>query len=90
MIVGTRTESNKPYDQIKALFAMIPRKPGWKHPEFVVDGRRKYRGKERYVAGYGHSRIGAHHMSGLVYDRVIGYGDTQEVAIADMKRRLAQ
>lgn len=44
----------------------------------------------RYVAGYGHSRIYAHHMTGLVYDRVLGYGATQEAAIDMMRARLAK
>jgi hypothetical protein len=74
--------------QIKELFPKIPSKQGWKHPEFVVSGKRVYRGRERYVAGYGHSRLYSHHMSGLVYDRVLGYGDTQEAAIAMMRAKL--
>ena len=74
--------------QIRELFHICPIKEGWRRPEFVVLGKRKYRGKERYVAGYGHSRIYAHHMSGGVTDRIIGYGETQEAAIADMKSKL--
>ena len=80
----------KPYEKIKALFPLIPNREGWRSAKFVVDGRRVYRGKLRYVAGYAHSRIGSHHMSGLCYDRIIGYGDTQDAAIEMMRAKLSK
>lgn len=57
-------------------------------PEGVVAEYRDYRGKRRYVVGYWHSRLGAHHMSGRTYERILGYGDTPEDAIAMMRRKL--
>jgi len=78
----------KPHDQIKALFALVPKREGWCRPEYVVDGTRNYRGKRRFVAGYSHSRLYSHHASGLCYDRILGYGDTQDEAIAMMERKL--
>lgn len=79
---------NPTYEQVKALFPLIERRLGWRSAEWVVIGRRKYRGKERYVAGYSHCRIGAHHFSGIAYDRILGYGDTQQAAIDMMRQRL--
>src|SRR3990167_7667036 len=74
-----------PHDRIRALFHLVPEKNGWKHPQFVVCGQVPYRGKLRFVAGYSHARIGAHHMSGLCYDRILGYGESQDQAIAMME-----
>lgn len=79
---------NPKYEQIKALFPLIERRLGWRSAEWVVMGRRTYRGKERYVAGYAHCRVGAHHLSGIAYDRIIGYGETQDAAINMMRNRL--
>jgi len=76
------------YEEIKAMFHLIPRRLGWKAAEYVVAGARTYRGKRRYVAGYSHSRIYSHHMSGLCYDRILGYGDTQAAATKMMRDRL--
>lgn len=75
-------------EEIRAMFDLVPRQAGWKHPEFVIAGRREYRGKMRWVAGYSRSRLHAHHASGRVYDRILGWGDTQEEAIAMMRRKL--
>lgn len=74
--------------EIRSMFGSVVPAPGWRRPEFVVMGKRKYRGKERYVAGFGHSRMYANSMSGIVTDRILGYGDTQEEAIALMRNRL--
>jgi len=76
------------YDKIKELFHLIPRKKGWRRAEFVVMGSRDYRGKVRFVAGYGHSRMYASSSKGLVTDRIIGYGDTQDAAIEMMRGKL--
>jgi len=73
--------------QIRELFPLVSVQPGWKRPEFVVYGKRLYRGRDRYVAGYGHGRIQSG-RNGAVYDRILGYGDTQEAAIEMMRRRL--
>lgn len=73
---------------LAALFSLVPVRQGWQGPKGAVYGRRQYRGKERYVAGYSHSRIGAHHFNGIVYDRILGYGETQEAAIAMMQNKL--
>ena len=75
-------------EEIRSLFDLIPARKGWRHPEFVVSGRQRYRGKLRYVAGYGHSRMYAQHMSGSVTHRILGWGDTQEEAIAMMRKKL--
>ena len=77
------------YQEIKDLFPLVPKREGWRSPEFVVSGRRLYRGRDQFVAGYGHSRMYAHHMSGTVTDRVVGWGGTQDAAIAMMKKKLS-
>lgn len=71
--------------EISALFQSIPRKKGWAAPEFVVMGKRQYLGRERWVAGYGHGRMYSG-RSGLITDRVLGYGESQDDAIAMMRR----
>lgn len=78
------------YAEIKTMLPLIERKNGWRAPESVVSGKRQYRGKFRYVAGYGHSRIGAHYASGLVHDRILGWGETQEQAIEMMRKKLLE
>jgi hypothetical protein len=73
---------------IRGMFPLIPKKPGWCAAKYTVFAKRNYHGRERYVVGYSHSRIGAHHTSGLCYDRILGYGDTQEQALAMMRKKL--
>jgi hypothetical protein len=75
------------HDQIKELFHLCPIKKGWRRPEFVVLGKRVYRGKVRFVAGYGHGRLYSG-RTGLITDRILGYGETQEGAIAMMRANL--
>ena len=53
-----------------------------------VAERRKYRGKDRCIVGYGWTRPYSHYASGLVYDCIMGYGETFEEAIAMMKRKV--
>ena len=77
----------KPYDKIKGMFCLVPPKKGWRRPEFVVMGRTDYKGKVRFVAGYGHGRLYSG-RTGLITDRIIGYGDTQESAIEMMRGKL--
>lgn len=77
------------YDQIKALFSKVPKKDGWRSPEYGVSGMKKFRGKIRYVAGYSHSRMYAHHMHDLCTDRILGYGETQEQAVEMMRKKLS-
>lgn len=79
---------NAHYEAIKAMFALVPPANGWRRPEWVKFGQRRYRGKRQFVAGYSHSRIGAHHFSGRSYDRILGWGETQEAAINMMRRKL--
>ena len=76
------------HEQIRALFPLIPGKQGWRRPEFVVFGKRQYRGRKRFVVGYSHSRTFAHHMSGSTTERILGYGDTELEAVAMMRARL--
>jgi hypothetical protein len=75
-------------DKVAALFPRVPVRKGWAGPKYPVAERRQYRGKIRYVVGYGHSRLYSHHFSGLVYDRILGYADTLEAALAMMERKL--
>lgn len=79
---------NPTYEAIKALFHLVPKREGWYAPKYVEYGIRDYRGKRRYVAGYSYSRVGAHYASGVCYHRIIGYGETQEAAIAMMRQKL--
>ena len=77
--------------RIKDLFPLVPdrgRPREWHSPEYVLYGRRQYRGKMQYVAGYSHSRYGSHFMTGRVYDRILGWGNTQDRAIAMMRQKL--
>ena len=74
--------------RIEELFPLVPKRPGWRSPEYVHLMRGKRRGKDGWVAGYGHSRMHAHHMSGLVTDRVVGFGDTPEAAVDAMETNL--
>lgn len=53
-----------------------------------MTGRRTYRGKEQCVVGYSWVRPGSHHLKGLVYDCVLGWGETYDAAIAKMKERI--
>lgn len=76
------------HEQIRALFPLVPLRKGWRGPEFAVSGRRQYRGKYQYIAGYSHSRMYAHHFSGLCYERILGWGETQQAAIDMMKAKL--
>jgi len=75
-------------ENITALFPLVPKIKGWTFPKYVICGRQQYRGKLRYVAGYSHFRMYSHHMSGRVYDRILGYGETQDEAIAMMRKKL--
>ena len=82
-------ESHKAiYARIKALFAEIPEKQGWRRPEGPIYGRRIYRGKQQFVAGYWHSRSYAHFARGSTYDRILGYGETQDEAIENMRLKI--
>jgi hypothetical protein len=49
---------------------------------------RKYRKKNRHIVGYTWTRPYSHHMSGMTYDAVMGYGETWDDAIAMMKAKL--
>ena len=77
------------YEQIKAMFSLVKPRTGWCRPEFALLEKRQYRGKERWVAGYSHGRLGSG-RSGLVTDRVLGYGETREEAIEAMRKALAK
>ena len=79
---------NPANQQIKDWFSVVPDRDGWERPKYAVYGKRKYRGKVRYIAGYSHSRLYAHFMTGSVTERILGYGDTQDEAIAMMRRKL--
>jgi hypothetical protein len=46
-----------------------------------------YRGKGRFIVGYSWKRTYSHHLSGRVYDAVLGYGDDFDAALADAVRR---
>lgn len=74
--------------RIRALFSRVPPREGWRSPNWPLLAKQRYRGKERWVAGYSHCRNYAHHFSGRVYDRILGYGDTKEAAVAMMAIKL--
>ena len=50
--------------------------------------RRKYRGKEQYVVGYVWTRKYSHHLSGMTYERVLGWGETWTAAIDKANHRV--
>lgn len=56
----------------------------------VYVGHRLYRSEQRCVVGYYWHRPYAHHLSGLVYEAVLGYGNTFSAAIERMKDRVAE
>ena len=76
------------YQQVKDLCTLAPTKPGFRSLKYVIFKKRKYRGRERYVAGYSSARLYSHHMSGLTYETILGYGDTPEAAIEMMKNKV--
>ena len=45
---------------------------------------RTYRKALRVVIGYTFVKIGSHHMSGLVHEKIVAYGDTFDAAIAKL------
>ena len=56
----------------------------WKRAEKQcgsIDRMQMHRGKQRYCVGYSWHRPYAHHASGLVHDRILGYGDNREQAM---------
>ena len=70
------------YAEIKAMFPLIPRRLGWRSPEYALLKKRDYRRKKGiWVAGYTHGRMYSSSMSGLVTDRILGWGDTPEAAV---------
>ena len=82
---------NDIHDRIKnELYPLIKARKGFTVNKYTVTGKQQYRGKIRYVAGYTESRSGSHYASGLVYDRIMGWGETQEAAFEMMKRKLTQ
>lgn len=52
-------------------------------------GMRTYRGKRRFVVGYSWSRPAATYY-GMVYDCVLGYGETFDAALAMAKAKVAR
>ena len=50
--------------------------------------KKLYRGKNQWVAGYSWSRPGSPYY-GMVYDCVLGWGETPERALSDMRERVA-
>jgi hypothetical protein len=69
---------------IRNLFPQIKVREGWCRPEYPVLSVHDYRGTRQWVAGYSHSRGGAHHMNGILYDRILGWGDTPGAAYTRM------
>jgi hypothetical protein len=77
-------------DEIRAMFPLIKVADGWRRPEYVVAGAYEYRGKVQFVAGYANSRTNSHNRNGATYDRILGWGDTQEAAIKKMREKLTR
>lgn len=48
---------------------------------------RTYRKALRVVIGYTFVKIGSHHMSGTVHEKIAAYGDTFDAAIAKLERK---
>lgn len=73
---------------LERVFGGYPKIPegrrffGWHY------GWQKYRGRDCYVVGYSWSRMYSHHMSGKVYDAVLGRGGDFDAALADAAKRL--
>ena len=52
--------------------------------------QRTYRGKLRWVVGYSWSRAGAGSVSGTVYDAILGWGESFDLAFIHAQDRLPQ
>lgn len=76
--------------RLKELVSFIPRKNGWTAPRYPQFKNYVYRGKKQWVATYGHSRLNSHHANGLVYDVVIGWGETKGAALERAAVRVAK
>lgn len=55
---------------------------GRRHIQRPFVGLRHHRGKRRFVVGYTWSRPGSHFMKGLVYEHIMGFGESFEEAFA--------
>jgi hypothetical protein len=53
----------------------------------VFCDEREYRRKRRCVIGYTYVKIGSHHMSGNVHEKIVVYADTFELAISKLEER---
>lgn len=81
--------ANEKHDAVTVLLSKIrefaiPRDRTGIKPYYNV---REYRGKWQWVVGYSWSRPYSHHMTGLVYDCVLAWGETFEAAMIRAKKR---
>lgn len=66
--------------KVEELVGAIPTKPNRLRDGPLI-AQRLYRGKVQVCVGYYWHRRGSHHLSGIVYETVLGWGETPEDAI---------
>ncbi len=74
-------------EQLALVVSLLPQMPSGRRLWAPLVEIQKYRGKRQYVVGYTWSKPYSHHMSGLVYDCVLGWGETFDAAVERMKKK---
>ena len=80
-------EAKEVRSQVESLIKLA-RIPANRVGKSALCGIRDYRGKRQWVVGYSWHRPGAHHANGLVYDAILGWGESPELALKKALGRL--